>query len=117
MVIRLIIGGDTDGVELDRAAGMYVAFLASAGALAGAVLNFRESGGDLTDLTDLDKLKSSFNSTDRRQPPPPPPPRVVERWTDPAAPAAAGAVIPSSCPCGSARSGRSARTTSGFSGT
>ena len=74
MVIRLIIGGDTDGVELDRAAGMYAAFLASAGALAGAVLNFRESGGDLKDLTDLDKLKSSFSSTDRRQPPPPPPP-------------------------------------------
>ena len=53
---------------------MYVAFLASAGALAGAVLNFRDSGGDLKDLTDLGKLKSSFSGTDRRQPPPPPPP-------------------------------------------
>ena len=98
MLIRLIIGGDTDGVELDRASGMYVAFLASVGALVGAVLNFRESGGDLKDLTDLDKLRSSFNGTDRRPPrrrpagrrgPPPPPPHrdpgVASATADPTA--------------------------------
>ena len=49
-------------------------------ATAGAYLNFQASGGNLKDLTDVDKLKSSFakeGGNDRgndEMPPPPPPP-------------------------------------------
>jgi hypothetical protein len=81
MLIRLILGGGEEaGFDLDRGAGMWVAFVAAAVALAGAVMNFTASGGQLSDLTDLDKLRRSFNagkgggSRPGSAPPPPPPP-------------------------------------------
>jgi len=81
MLIRLILGGGSEGaggfsVDLDRGAGMYVAFICSVVALAGAVLGFKESGGELSDLTDMNKLKSAFGAGGRagEVPPPPPPP-------------------------------------------
>jgi hypothetical protein len=71
MVIRLLLGADTnDAVELSRASGMYVAFVASAVALAGAVINYRESGGTFKDLTDLGSWAPT--SKDPLAPPPPP---------------------------------------------
>ena len=73
MLLRLLLGSGYD--EVDRGSGMFVAFLAAGAALAGAVLNFTSAGGNLKDLTDLDKLKSAFGGTDAgRTPPPPPPP-------------------------------------------
>jgi hypothetical protein len=72
MLVRLLLGSGHDGI--DRGAGMFVAFLAAAMALAGAVLNFTASGGRFKDLTDLDKLKRAFGGTTRTAPPPPPPP-------------------------------------------
>ncbi|MET0325008.1 MAG: hypothetical protein ABW219_07295 [Ilumatobacteraceae bacterium] len=86
MLIRLLIGADTDGVHLDRSSGMYVAFIASGVALAGAVLDVRETGGTFKDLTDLsswspagrDPLSSPppppTGSAQPSPPPPPPPP-------------------------------------------
>lgn len=87
MLLRLLLGSGHDGV--DRGAGMFVAFLAAAVALAGAVLNFTSSGGNLKDLTDLDKLKSAFGAADNgRTPPPPPPPPATGSMPPPPPPPA-----------------------------
>jgi hypothetical protein len=74
MLIQLLIGG-REGT--DRGIGMIAAFVWAAVSLAGAYLNFQASGGDIKDLTDVDKLKASFakgSGTDDAPPPPPPPP-------------------------------------------
>ena len=57
---------------------MWVAFLAAAIGLAGAVLNFTSAGGNLKDLTDFNKVRDAFGGPDsaRPAPPPPPPPPV-----------------------------------------
>ena len=62
MLLRIILGARFDFA--DRGIGMYGAFIWSAIALAGAYLNFQASGGDLKDLTDIDKLKASFAKSD-----------------------------------------------------
>jgi hypothetical protein len=74
MLLRLLLGSGHDGI--DRGSGMFIAFLAAAVALAGAVLNFTSAGGTLKDLTDFDKLKRAFGAPEagRTAPPPPPPP-------------------------------------------
>jgi hypothetical protein len=80
MLLRLLLGPrddiDVQGVDVGRGAGMFVAFIAAAVALTGAVMNYRSSGGNLKDLTDIDKLRRAFNRPDRGSsiPPPPPPP-------------------------------------------
>ena len=51
---------------------MFVAFIAAAVALAGAVMNFTAAGGNLKELTDFDKLRGSFGRPDSAPPPPPP---------------------------------------------
>ena len=71
MLIQLLIGGREGS---DRGIGMIGAFIWSAVAMAGAFLNFQASGGNIKDLTDVDKLKSSFSKGDDAVPPPPPPP-------------------------------------------
>jgi hypothetical protein len=77
MLIRLIIGaGDFAGIDLNRAAGMWVAFFAALIAFAGAVMSFTSSGGKLSDLTDIDKVRGAFKGSGRGStsaPPPPPP--------------------------------------------
>jgi hypothetical protein len=74
MLIQLLLGG-REGT--DRGIGMIGAFIWAAIALAGAFLNFQASGGDIKDLTDVDKLKASFSksggSGGDEMPPPPPP--------------------------------------------
>jgi hypothetical protein len=74
MLLRIILGARFDFA--DRGIGMYGAFVWSAVALAGAFMNFQASGGDIKDLTDVDKLKASFSKGDDTPPPPPmdPPP-------------------------------------------
>ena len=79
MLIRLIMGAGSEGtdlfeIDLDRATGMYLAFAATAVACAGAFMGFKESGGDLNDLKDMNKLKSQFGGAGGGQAPPPPPP-------------------------------------------
>lgn len=67
---------------------MLVTFVAGLIAAAGAFLNFQVSGGQLSDLTDMNKLKASFSGSSNDDggdmlpppppssgtPPPPPPP-------------------------------------------
>jgi hypothetical protein len=80
MLLRLILGARFDFA--DRGIGMYGAFIWAAVAAAGAFMNFQASGGDLKDLTDMDKLKKSFSNdagtgdTVTEDAPPPPPPTV-----------------------------------------
>ena len=81
MLIRLLIGADTDGVDLHRSSGMFVAFIAAAVALAGAVIDYRESGGTFHDLLDVnswtkraDPLPPPAGPGPAGTPPPPPPP-------------------------------------------
>ncbi len=71
MLLQLLIGG-REGT--DRGMGMIGAFIWAAVALAGAYLNFQASGGDIKDLTDMNKLKASFSKGDDDMPPPPAPP-------------------------------------------
>lgn len=66
---------ESAGGDVGRGAGMFLSFLSSAAAFAGAFLGFKESGGDLNDLTDVNKLKSQFNTgggSPGSVPPPPP---------------------------------------------
>ena len=77
MILRILLGGRDvgGGFEVDRGTGMYLAVVWTALSLAGAVMNFTASGGNLNDLKDMDKLKASFGSkSDGEMPPPPPPP-------------------------------------------
>lgn len=89
LLIRLIFNpGAPSGVS--RALGMWLSVISGLVAAAGGFLKFTESGGDLKDLTDVDKLKAAFASGDSAAPlaapsadapnpggddvPPPPPP-------------------------------------------
>jgi hypothetical protein len=70
LVLRLIMGADAsdfgdlpDGVAdfgLDRAFGLYLTVLGGVVAAVGAFLGFQASGGNVRDLTDMDKMKSAF---------------------------------------------------------
>jgi hypothetical protein len=74
MLLRLILGaGDEAGIDLDRAAGMWVAFIAAAIAFGGAVMNFTQSGGKFSDLTDTEKMRGAFSAGRPGSTPPPPP--------------------------------------------
>ena len=70
-------GGDALDEVINRGIGMWLALIASILVLAGAWLGFQESGGNINDLTDMNKLKRSFDQGGSRgggTPPPPPPP-------------------------------------------
>ena len=62
------------GGDVGRGIGMFLSVVSGLVATAGAFLNFQASGGNIKDLTDVDKLKSSFSKGDNAVPPPPPPP-------------------------------------------
>ncbi len=69
--------GSGGGFSISRGIGMWLALIACILAVVGAVQGFTESGGDLKDLTDVNKLKQSLNQGGQRgrgTPPPPPPP-------------------------------------------
>jgi len=79
LLIRLIFNpiegsGGAFGGEIGRGIGMILSVVSGLVATAGAFLNFQASGGDIKDLTDVDKLKASFSKGDDVAPPPPPPP-------------------------------------------
>jgi hypothetical protein len=75
MILRILLGGRESA---DRGLGMYGAVIWTGVALAGAIMNFTASGGNLNDLKDMDKLKASFAKGDSEIPPPPPPPTTPE---------------------------------------
>ncbi len=66
--------GIPDGVDMSRSAGLFLAFLAAIAVTAGCVMAFKESGGDLNDLKDINKMKSQFGGAGGGGTPPPPPP-------------------------------------------
>ncbi len=70
MLIQLIMGARFDFA--DRGIGMYGAFVWAVIAGVGAFMCFKDSGGELSDLTDMDKIKGSFSGDDSAPPPPPP---------------------------------------------
>lgn len=70
------------GADVGRGIGLILCVIAGLVVLAGTVLGFKESGGDLNDLKDIDKIKSQFggaggnsggSTTGGTMPPPPPP--------------------------------------------
>ena len=72
LLIRIIFNPGV-GEGVDRGMGMYLTFIGAAAAAAGAFMNFQAAGGTLKDLTDVEKLKSSFSKGGGDAPPPPPP--------------------------------------------
>lgn len=80
MLLLVIMGPDDSGVDFKPAIGLYLAFAATIVSLVGSFLGFKETGGDLNDLKDINKIKGSFGqgggggSTPPPPPPPPPPP-------------------------------------------
>ncbi|MEO1057077.1 MAG: hypothetical protein AAFY28_09210 [Actinomycetota bacterium] len=76
MIIQIILGGRDlgFGVDGDRGIGMWGALIWSAISVAGAFMGFQASGGDIKDLTNMDKMKQSFSGSDDGGDTPPPPP-------------------------------------------
>jgi len=75
-LLKLLIGEDN---PISASYGIYLAVIAAAAAAFGGFLLFQESGGDLNDLKDMNKIKSQFggaggSSMGGGTPPPPPPP-------------------------------------------
>lgn len=71
MLIQVILGGRSElGIDLDRGIGMYGGLVWAAVTAAGAFMSFQAGGGELSDLTDMNKLKDAFDGDDA--PPPPP---------------------------------------------
>ena len=58
---------------------MRLTFFGGVLAFAGALMGYQESGGNLSDLKDMNKMKSQFGGSGNPPPPPgmppPPPPR------------------------------------------
>ncbi len=77
-LLKLLIGEDDApefGITVDASLGLYLAIIAAAAAAFGGFMMFKESGGDLNDLKDMNKLKGQFGgNTGGGTPPPPPPP-------------------------------------------
>ncbi len=80
LLIRLIFNPieGSDAIEdmggsVGRGIGMILSVIAGIVSAVGGVLNFTASGGKFDDLTDVNKLKSSFSKGDNASPPPPPP--------------------------------------------
>ena len=82
LLLRLLINPiegkdiiEAGGGSVGRGIGMILSTVAGLVSLAGAFLGFKESGGDINDLKDMNKLKGQFSgATGGSTPPPPPPP-------------------------------------------
>ena len=70
VVLKLLIGEEF----FDRSIGIFLAAIGAIAAAVGGFLKFQESGGDINDLKDMNKLKASFNQGGGGSTPPPPPP-------------------------------------------
>ncbi len=60
MLLLIVMGPDDSGVDFKPAFGLWLSFISTVVALAGSVLSFQSGGGNLKDLTDVDKLKKGF---------------------------------------------------------
>jgi hypothetical protein len=81
LVIRIVFnpidGSDvieSAGGSVGRGIGMILSVISGLVAFAGAFIGFKESGGELGDLKDMNKLKGAFQGGSDSTPPPPPPP-------------------------------------------
>lgn len=79
LLIRVLFNpGAGEGVG--RGSGMYLSFVSAIVSLVGAFMAFQAEGGNVKDLTDMNKLKGSFNtgggSSSSGDTPPPPPPAI-----------------------------------------
>jgi len=64
VLLRLIIGSSVGSgsseVDLDRAGGLWICAIAAVVSAAGAFLAYQATGGNVRDLTDMDKMKGAF---------------------------------------------------------
>lgn len=60
MLLLIVMGPDDSGVDFKPAFGLWLSFISTIVALAGSVLSFQAGGGNLKDLTDVDKLRKGF---------------------------------------------------------
>jgi nucleoside recognition membrane protein YjiH len=60
MLLLIILGPDDSGLDFKPAIGLWLAFISTVVALAGSVMSFQSGGGNLKDLTDVEKLKKGF---------------------------------------------------------
>lgn len=77
LLLRLLfnpIGCPIDDCGVSRGIGMILSVISGVVAAVGAFLGFKESGGDLNDLKDMNKIKGAFQGAGDSAPPPPPPP-------------------------------------------
>ena len=81
LLIRLIFNPldgkdaiESIGGSVGRGIGLILSALSGFVVFAGAFLGFKESGGDFSDLKDMNKLKASFQGGGSESAPPPPPP-------------------------------------------
>lgn len=80
LILIYIINPSYSGVsDIGRGIGAWLALVGAGVTTAGAFIGFKESGGDLSDLKDVNKMKSQFGGTGGSSmgggtPPPPPPP-------------------------------------------
>ena len=65
------------GFSFGRGIGMILSVVSGLVAFAGAFIGFKESGGDFSDLKDMNKLKGAFQGGGEAAPPPPPPPGMT----------------------------------------
>lgn len=86
LLIRLIFNplenkdlAESLGFEIGRGIGMIGSAVGGVLAFAGALMGYQETGGNLSDLKDMNKMKSQFGGGGNPPPPPgmppPPPPR------------------------------------------
>lgn len=60
MLLLIVLGPDDSGVDLKPTIGLYLAFISTIVSFAGSLMAFTSGGGNLKDLTDVNKLKDSF---------------------------------------------------------
>jgi hypothetical protein len=65
------------GISFGRGFGMILSVISGLAAFAGAFMGFKESGGELSDLKDMNKIKGAFQGAGGDSAPPPPPPGMT----------------------------------------
>ncbi len=80
VLIRVIFNplednGSDAGIDITRGIGMYLGVIGAIVATVGAVQAFQASGGELSDLTNVDKMKESFGGNQPSGGTPAPPPQ------------------------------------------